>query len=70
MTTPTGIDRDAPVIAHHQIDIIQGLPDYLSRVPGRGTDLAQGVGRLAPNHALAVPQRLTEYGHRRASAGC
>jgi hypothetical protein len=21
MTTPTGIDRDAPVIAHHEIDI-------------------------------------------------
>ena len=25
MTTPTGIDRDAPVIAHHEIDIAAAL---------------------------------------------
>jgi uncharacterized membrane protein len=25
MTTPTGIDRDAPVIAHHEIDIAAPL---------------------------------------------
>jgi hypothetical protein len=33
MTTPTGIDRDAPVIAHHEIDIAAPLETVWNLTP-------------------------------------
>ena len=50
MTTPTSIDRDAPVIAHHQIDITAPL-ETIWRLQARESR----AGRTVPpgHHGLA-----------------
>jgi hypothetical protein len=52
MTTPTGIDRTAPVIAHHEIDINAPLETVWAAAHQR-----QQLARLADRHHRGAPGR-------------